>query len=74
MAWNPSPKVSDCRTIGQKWQKQMVIIIAIDDDGAIEMASFGETKRLCYCAAMLGNTAWEAIKQRVALHNPFRKS
>ena len=60
MAWNPSPKVSDCRTIARKWKRDRVIILALDDR-TMEMASYGETKRLCDDAKKLGDVAYDAI-------------
>ena len=64
MAWNPSPKVADCRDIARKWKKECVIIITIDSQGQIEMATYGEDKDKCNCARDLGNTAFDAIERR----------
>ena len=48
MAWNPSPKVADCRDIARKWGMQQVIILGINPrTGKYEIASYGETKTLC---------------------------
>ena len=48
MAWNPSPKVADCREIARKWGHRQVIVIALSaDDEKIEMVTYGETKALC---------------------------
>ncbi len=45
MAWNPSPKVADCREIARKWGgKHQVIVLAIDcAAGTLEMATYGHT-------------------------------
>jgi hypothetical protein len=63
MAWNPSPHVADCRDIARKWGgKKQVIIIALDDRGSMDMATYGETKQLCAVAGTLGNVALKAIE------------
>lgn len=63
MAWNPSPKVADCREIARKWgKKHQVIILALDRDaGTVEMATYGETKALCNDARRLGDAAWDGV-------------
>lgn len=62
MAWNPSPKVADCRDIARKWRKQQVIILAIDvNAGTLEYASFGETKSMCDDAKRLADAAYAAV-------------
>jgi hypothetical protein len=62
MAWNPSPKVADCRDIARKWGKQQVIILAIDtNQNTLEYASYGETKELCSDAQKLADAAYDAI-------------
>lgn len=62
MAWNPSPKVADCREIARKWGKQQVIILAIDlADGTLEMATYGQTQGLCADAKRLGDAAYQAV-------------
>ena len=62
MAWNPSPKVADCRHIARKWRKQQVIILAVDvNAGTLEYASFGETKRMCDDAKRLAEAAYAAV-------------
>jgi len=63
MAWNPSPRVADCRDIARKWgQQQQVIIIALKPAaGRIEMATYGETKALCDWAKRLGCAAYDAV-------------
>jgi len=63
MAWNPSPKVADCRTIARKWGYSEVIIIALDDKaGTIEMATYGETRQLCLDAKNRGDAAFDAVR------------
>lgn len=62
MAWNPSPKVADCREIARKWKKQQVIILAIDINAqTLEYASYGETQKLCSDAKRLADVAYSAI-------------
>ena len=63
MAWNPSPKIADCREIARKWGNgiEQVIIIGIDGNGNCVTASYGETKKLCDAAAAFGKAAIEGI-------------
>ena len=62
MAWNPSPKVSDCRNIAKKWNADEVIILAINNNtGKINMATYGKTAELCKQAKRLGDKAFDAI-------------
>ncbi len=62
MAWNPSPKVADAREIARKWNKQQVIIIAVDIHAeTLEYASYGETTTLCADAKRLADAAYEAV-------------
>ncbi len=63
MAWNPSPKVADCRDIARKWgDKHQVIVLAIDRaSGTLEMATYGHTRQTCADASRLGNAAWKAV-------------
>lgn len=63
MAWNPSPKVADCREIARKWgKKHQVIILAVDRAaGTLEMATYGETKALCADAKRMGDAAYQAV-------------
>lgn len=62
MAWNPSPKVADCREIARKWDHDQVIIIALTPySGKIEMSSYGENKALCVLAKQFGDAAYDAV-------------
>ena len=65
MAWNPSPKVADCREIARKWgNKHQVIVLAIDRDArTLEMATYGATKEQCKAARELGDAAYDAVIQ-----------
>lgn len=66
MAWNPEPKVADCREIARKWgDKEQVIIIAVDGHGKVEIATYGKTKILCACAKAFGDAAFNAIAKLV---------
>ena len=63
MAWNPEPRVADCREIARRWGgKKQVIIMAIDEEGRIDMATYGETKQLCTVAFELGKVGLKAIE------------
>ena len=61
MAWNPSPKVAAARDFANKFEKQQVIILAIDKDGQLDYASYGETKHLCDTAKIIADIAFDAI-------------
>lgn len=62
MAFNPSPKVADCRDIARKWNKPQIIILAVDPiAGTLEYASYGESKAHCNEAKRLANAAYQAI-------------
>jgi hypothetical protein len=61
MAFNPDQKVADARDIATKWNKVQVIIIGIDHNGNMTMATYGKTPDLCSFAKQLGDAAWEAI-------------
>jgi hypothetical protein len=60
MAYNYSELVSDARHLGQKNNKNMVIIIMIDDE-TVNYASWGETKTLCGKAKSLADRCFSAI-------------
>ncbi len=63
MAWNPSPKVSDCRDIARKWNVDQVIILAINQENqTLEYASYGKTKTLCDQTKRLAEAAFEAVR------------
>ena len=62
MAFNPSPKVADCRDIAKKWNKPQIIILAVDPiAGTLEYASYGESKAHCDEAKRLADVAYQAI-------------
>lgn len=62
MAFNPSPKVADCRDIARKWNKPQIIILAVDPiAGTLEYASYGESKAHCDEAKRLADVAYQAI-------------
>ena len=69
MAWNPSPKVADCRDIARKWNgKDQVIILAVDRKaGTLQMATYGETRELCAEAKRLGDAAYGAVMRAYTL-------
>lgn len=65
MAFNPSPKVADCREIAKKWNKPQIIILAIDPiAGTLEYASYGESKAHCDEAKRLADVAYQAITDK----------
>jgi hypothetical protein len=69
MAWNPSPKVADCREIARKWGNgiEQVIIIGIDGEGRTMTATYGRTPTLCACADRFGMAAVAGINRLVAM-------
>ena len=63
MAWNPSPRVADCRTIARKWGMNQTVIVGINTEtGKYEIASFGETKSLCADAKRLNDRINQVIQ------------
>jgi len=66
MAWNPKPKVADCRELARRWgNKDEIIVLAIDEAyGTIEMVTYGRTRALRAKAKELGDAAFEAVVQR----------
>ncbi len=65
MAFNPSPKVADCRDIAKKWNKPQIIILAVDPiAGTLEYASYGESKAHCDEAKRLADVAYKAIMDK----------
>jgi hypothetical protein len=72
MAWNPSPKVADCREIARKWSGvqpsdwiEQVIIIGIDGQGRTVTATYGRTPGLCKCADAFGKAAIAGISSAI---------
>lgn len=62
MAWNPSPKVADCREIAKKWGKHQIIVLAVDtDECTLEAVSYGETKELCADAKRLADACYKTV-------------
>ena len=79
MAWNPSPKVADARDIARKWNKQQIIILAVDKmAGTLEFASFGTTVTWCAEARVLAEAAYaamySAIEEQEAQHAQSRNA
>ena len=65
MAFNPSPKVADCRDIARKWNKPQIIILAVDPiAGTLEYASYGESKAHCDEAKRLADVAYQSIMDK----------
>lgn len=65
MAFNPSPKLADCRDIAKKWNKPQIIILAVDPiAGTLEYASYGESKTHCDEARRLADVAYQAIMDK----------
>jgi len=63
MAWNPSPKVADCRDIARKWGYDQVVVLAVNTQtGTFETVSYGETAALCAAAKKIN----DHIHQEVA--------
>ena len=65
MAFNPCPKVADCRDIAKKWNKPQIIILAVDPiAGTLEYASYGESKAHCDEAKRLADVAYQSIMDK----------
>lgn len=63
MAFNPSPKVAMARNYADKFGKQQVIILAIDDNETLEYASYGKNKALCRNAETMADIAYNALME-----------
>ena len=62
MAWNPSPEVAAARDFGRKFGKDIVLILALDEDeGEYKIVTFGKTKALCRRADRLGGYAGQGL-------------
>lgn len=71
MAWNPSPKVADCRDVARKWNVQQVIILGFNyKNGTFEIASFGETRALCADAKAIGEAIFKQIEDGTIAPQP----
>ena len=67
MAWNPSPKVAAARDIGNRFNKEQVIVLMIDlKAGTLELATYGKTKELCKSAGELGDAAYASVMAKFA--------
>jgi hypothetical protein len=63
MAWNPSPKVALARDYGKKFNRDKVIIIAVNEaSGQFEVISYGETKKKCGEARIIADNIFEMVK------------
>lgn len=47
MAWNPSPEMALARLFARKHKRDIVIVVAIDENGVVRTSSYGKTKQLC---------------------------
>ena len=63
MAFNPDPKVEAARNYAKTFDKQQVIIFAVDKDGNLEYASYGENKPLCHNAKVMADIAFDALME-----------
>jgi hypothetical protein len=63
MAVNPSPKVAVARNYAKKFNKNMVVILAIKGN-ELEYASYGVNKGLCREAKDLADVAYDALMKR----------
>jgi hypothetical protein len=63
MAWNPSPKIADCRDVARKWDADMVVVLAINTQTArVEVNSYGATRGLCDAAGSVGKKIMQQIQ------------
>ena len=61
MGWNPAPKVALARDFGNKFKKDMVIIISIDyEAGTLDATTYGKTRTMCGEAEKLGDALYKA--------------
>jgi hypothetical protein len=57
MAWNPTPEVAAAREFGRMFDKQIVIILHVNEKGLPGYVSYGRTKQLCDTAQQLADDA-----------------
>ena len=62
MAWNPEPEVAAARDFGKKFNKPIVVIVAISDT-KLQVTTYGQTIQLCGMAAKIGDVAYDAIME-----------
>lgn len=63
MAWNPSPKVAAARDAANKFKYPKAILILVNEKtGAIEAASYGQTKKMCDECGKLADHLLEAVQ------------
>lgn len=64
MAWNPSPKVADCRALASKHGANKVVLVLVNEGaGTMEVVSYGATKRQCDEAKRLADDVWAAAME-----------
>jgi hypothetical protein len=62
MAFNPSPKVAAARDYGNKFDRDIVVIISFNKKSSrYEIVSYGKTKEFCNKGEMIGNLLERAI-------------
>ena len=61
MCQNSSPKVAMARDYSLKFNKEVVIVLSLNDQEELEVVSYGKTKPFCRCAKYLGNIAFNSI-------------
>lgn len=63
MAWNPSPKVAVARDYGKKFDRDKVIIIAVNEaSGQFEVISYGETNHKCGEVRITADNIYEMVR------------
>jgi hypothetical protein len=69
MAWNPSPKVADCRDLARKYGANKVVVLLINDRaGTYETVSYGSTRRECDEAKVLADMVFDATTMHYENH------
>ena len=64
MAWNPSPEVAVARDAAAKLgDVEMCIVLYITKDSNLGMASYGKTSKLCKKAGLIGDIAFESVRE-----------
>lgn len=62
MPWIPPAKVAEARAFARRYNKQMVIVLAINTQGrTLEVVTYGENVQLCEVAKQLGDIAYDAV-------------
>lgn len=61
MPKNFDPKISLAREFARRFGKTHVVVLALDEENALEYASYGSSKNRCNQAKKVADVAFEAV-------------